>query len=125
MPVQRLKELRARDDLTQDDLATLLGGSPGTVGMWETGKRGPDREMLIKIADLFKVSLDYLVGRKTPENPIDLLEGEDREKALEYARLLLYKKTIPEDARDGLSGLTESDKSGNSLKFKRGRRKRA
>ena len=52
MLVQRLKELRARDNLTQADLSKLLKVSTGTVGMWETGERGPDREMLIKIADL-------------------------------------------------------------------------
>lgn len=44
MFAQRLKELRARDKLSQAELAKLLNVAAGTVGMWETGERNPDNK---------------------------------------------------------------------------------
>lgn len=119
MLVQRLKELRARNGLSQKDLARILSVSPGTVGMWETHKRTPDKEMLVRIANYFRVSLDYLVGRPSPSNPIDGLTEENREKALEYVSLLLNQQKLPEDERTDSSGLTNTDKGGKKPRFKK------
>jgi transcriptional regulator with XRE-family HTH domain len=60
---QRLKELRAKFNLTQKDFANVLGVSDMTVSMWEMGKRKPESNMLMKIATYFNVSVDYLLGR--------------------------------------------------------------
>lgn len=59
----KLKELRARNNLTQRELAQKLNLSYGTIAMYETGKRSPDYDTLNKIADLFNVSTDFLLGR--------------------------------------------------------------
>lgn len=75
---QRLKNLRKQKDLTQTELANLLNLSHGAIAMWETGKRQPDNDTLLRIADFFNVTVDYLLGRdneKTPPNE-DLSEGE-------------------------------------------------
>ena len=48
-----LKELRTKRKITQEDLSKALNVSKGAVAMWETGKRNPDNEMLIKIANYF------------------------------------------------------------------------
>ena len=61
---KKLRNLRKKVGLTQANLAKKLGISPSTVGMYEQGRREPDSAMLIKIADLFDVSVDYLVNFK-------------------------------------------------------------
>lgn len=60
---EKLKELRRRDGITQLEAARRIGVSLGAVGNWESGKRTPDADMLVHIADLFGVSVDYLLGR--------------------------------------------------------------
>lgn len=59
----RLKYLRTHICMTQADLASKLLLSPASVNAYETGRSQPSIETLIAIADLFDVSLDYLVGR--------------------------------------------------------------
>ena len=58
----RLKELREEKKLLQKQLATELGVSQVTIARWETNSREPSIDMLMKIAKLFGVSIDYLVG---------------------------------------------------------------
>ena len=59
---QRLKELRKQNNWTQEELAKKLNISPGSIGLYEQGRRNPDNEMLKKIALLFDVSIDFLIG---------------------------------------------------------------
>lgn len=63
-----LKNLRENAGWYQSDLAKKLGISPSTVGMYEIGSRTPNLEMLIKIAKLFNVSADYLLGLTSQPN---------------------------------------------------------
>ncbi len=127
MFVQRLKELRARDKLSQADLAKLLNVAAGTVGMWETNERNPDRAMLIKIADLFDVSLDSLVGRPTKEAKIEnLLDGLSEEEIMhlsEQAEFYRYKKKLPPNEQAESHGLTNIGKDAEKIRFKREKRK--
>ncbi|MDY2986004.1 MAG: helix-turn-helix transcriptional regulator [Peptoniphilus sp.] len=60
----RLKNLRISSDMTQLDLSKKLNVSRATVGRYETEERFPDKETLIKLADIFNVSLDFLLGRE-------------------------------------------------------------
>lgn len=61
-----LKELRRNENLTQAAISRLLETDRSNIANYETGKRFPPLESLIKIAEYFKVSLDYLVlGKKT------------------------------------------------------------
>ena len=59
----RLRELREKKNLTQTALAKDLKVSNTTISNWEAGYRQPDLETLIRIANYFDVSLDYLLGR--------------------------------------------------------------
>ena len=61
---QRLKELRKEKNMTQTQLATLLGVSKGTVAMWEVGQREPKFEMLKVIASIFGKTTDYILDYK-------------------------------------------------------------
>ncbi len=59
----RIKELRTQKGYTQKELAALLGVGQTTIANYENGIRIPDTEKMNKIADLFQVSFDYLLGR--------------------------------------------------------------
>lgn len=55
--------LRNRSNMSQAELATKVGCSRSTIGMYETGKREPDIETLEALADIFNVNMDFLTGR--------------------------------------------------------------
>lgn len=59
----RLKSLRSIHKLRQEDLAERVQVSRTAVGHWETGNTEPDTDTLRKLADIFHVSIDYLLGR--------------------------------------------------------------
>lgn len=60
---KRIKEVRGI--LTQKEFAERLGLDHTTIASWESGRREPDLESLIKMADMGGVSLDWLVGRSS------------------------------------------------------------
>lgn len=59
----RLKLLRERSGKNQVSVASDLSVSQSTIGNWESGSRTPDAQMLVRIADYYNCSLDYLLGR--------------------------------------------------------------
>ena len=58
-----LKELRASRGMSQAELAEKLGVRQQTVGKWESSVTVPRQPMLQKLADIFGVTTDYLLGR--------------------------------------------------------------
>lgn len=60
---KRLKHLRTTNHLTQLELANMLNIERSTLSSYETGRRYPTLVILIRIADAFNVSVDYLIGR--------------------------------------------------------------
>lgn len=58
----RLKTLRIKKKLTQQQLADLLGFTKSVISAYENGLRYPAYDVLIKIARIFKVSTDFLLG---------------------------------------------------------------
>lgn len=59
---ERLKHLRKAADMTQSELSSYLGVVPSAVGKYERYPQAyPSVEVLIKMADFFKVSIDYLL----------------------------------------------------------------
>ena len=61
---QRIKELRIAHSMNQVELARELSVSKQTVSNWENDNIQPSIEMLLKIADFFNVSTDYLLGNE-------------------------------------------------------------
>ena len=61
---EQLSTLREENNLSRARLAEQLNVSVRLISYWENGQRECDFDMLIKIADLFSVSVDYLLGRK-------------------------------------------------------------
>ncbi|MCT6925858.1 helix-turn-helix transcriptional regulator [Metasolibacillus sp.] len=58
----KLKKLRGKR--TQEEIAHAIGISRASYSHFENGHREPDNEILLKIADLYEVSVDYLLGRE-------------------------------------------------------------
>ncbi len=65
----KLKDLRTKKGLSQEELGKILGVSGQTILNWENSIHSPNVEQLIKLATYFDVSIDYLVGLKN-ENKI-------------------------------------------------------
>lgn len=59
----RLRELREEKGLLGKDFAKIMSVEPATITNWEKGNRFPKDDVLIKIADYFDCSTDYLLGR--------------------------------------------------------------
>ena len=68
----RLRELRKINNLTQKDLGKKMGVSAQTILNWENNVYQPSVNELIKLADIFNVSLDYLVNRERKNNIDDI-----------------------------------------------------
>lgn len=60
----RIRKLRIEKGLTQKELASLLNIAPGSIQRFEYGTVRPSLDSLVALADIFEVSLDYLIGRK-------------------------------------------------------------
>ena len=58
----RLKELRSKNGMTQTRLAQLLNITKSVVSYYERQERMPSRDVLVKLAGIFHVSVDYLMG---------------------------------------------------------------
>lgn len=97
----RLKEIRTQRKLSQKEVADYLGISDVSYGRYESGNREPSIEMLIKLSDLFKVTIDYIVGKEDPafigmskyEYALVLASRAADERAKEDAMLLLQRHT--------------------------------
>ena len=60
---EQLSSLREENNLSRAKLAEILNVSVRLISYWENGQRECDFDMLIKIADYFGVTVDYLLGR--------------------------------------------------------------
>ena len=88
-----LKELRGGEGLTQEQLAEKLNVSRRTVSRWETGSNMPDLDLLIEMADLYKVDLrELLNGERNSERMNKELE-ETVMKVAEYSNAEKQRST--------------------------------
>ncbi|MBQ3137281.1 MAG: helix-turn-helix transcriptional regulator [Clostridia bacterium] len=80
--VQRLKELRKKKNISQQQLADIIGVSQQSVNKYENHNVEPDISLLIELADFFGTSVDYLIGHSDinrkiePVSPYDLNTDE-------------------------------------------------
>jgi len=92
----RLKEARKKIGLTQSEVADIIGIDDTTISKYENNKSEPDNDTLNKLANLYKVSVDWLHGRKTKvmnEDDMKILNGFNRlsEKDQEYILELIER----------------------------------
>ena len=72
----RIKSLREAKGLKQEELAQKVSVSPSAIGMYETNKREPNNEIILKLAEFFNVSTDYLLGKSDIRNPDKIDESK-------------------------------------------------
>ncbi|GLI06371.1 MULTISPECIES: helix-turn-helix domain-containing protein [Paenibacillus] len=104
----RIAALREKQGLTQEELSLKLDISRASLSHYEKNRREPDYDTLVKIANHFKVSIDYLLGRtQDPEMVldqqvrqfVDSLELSD-ERILQHFTLTIDGKQLtPEEAK--------------------------
>ena len=75
----RIKELRAKNNIKQEDLAKQLNMSPSMLGIIEQGRRNISDEAKIKLCQIFNCSMDYLMGLTNILNPKKELENKLRQ----------------------------------------------
>ena len=63
-----IKDIRMQKGLTQSEVASALGVSSVVYSRYENGKRQPSIDTLIQMADIFGVTVDYLLGRQDIED---------------------------------------------------------
>ena len=84
--IKNLKKLRGDRSISQNALAEVVGISQQSINKYENHKSEPDIATLIKIADYFDVTLDYLVGR-TDENGKNVQLSDSERIKEKYLRL--------------------------------------
>lgn len=65
----RIREVRKQHNMTMKQLGIKIGVAESTISQYETGKRQPDNEALLRIGELFNVTVGYLLGAEDKENP--------------------------------------------------------
>ena len=97
---KRLRDLRKKQNLSQEELAKRLNISRSSIGMFEQGRRKPDYEMQEVFADFFNVNMDYLFGRND-EPDISLVSEMMKTMTQEQKRhLIRYADLIMQDFRE-------------------------
>ena len=100
MDLQNLKHARDAKHLTQAQVAKILGITSTAYQNYEYGKREPSNELLCKIADIFNVTTDYLLGRETNvTEPLEQLASEFNMTELEKKILIKYL-SLPRGVKD-------------------------
>lgn len=110
------KKCRVASKMSQKEAASILNVVPSTLSKWETGVATPDQTILPKIADLYNVSVDYLLGRDAPTPaPANNTITEERLRALGIDTDKLENLTDEQLSviRTTLSALLDSFKKSN------------
>lgn len=95
-----LQDLREDRDISRKDLAMVLNISVSTLGMYEQGRREPNIDMLIKIANYFDVSIDFLVGRS--------FKNENNEVLTEALHVKNQIDKLPQGYKDIINFMLET-----------------
>ncbi len=69
---EKLQTLRMKYGYSQKQVADTIKASPSIISGYETGERTPSTDVILKLADLYKCSTDYLLGKNTLHPPIIL-----------------------------------------------------
>ncbi len=88
---ERLHDLRVRKRLSQKQVATLIGVNPSTISSYESATRLPSYSSLIRLAKVYGVSIDYLLGIEENHSAdlLNRLSGKEREIVTEIAEVLI------------------------------------
>ncbi len=105
----KLKELRKNSALTQKQIADVIGIDRSTYSYYENGKASPSLEVLVKIAKVFNVTLDYIIYGEESKTvqPVSVLTDNYTSYSkvdsfvnlsLEEKNLLMYSRLLDSDS---------------------------
>lgn len=122
-----LKRLRTKKGLTSEELCSKIGIKGGSYRNYERNDRKPDYDTLVKLADFYGVTADYLLGRpdaKPPEEPLDEFARKEHLKSLEKVFMKKYL-ALTEEQRDKvldfLRGVVAEETAAQASKLKMSR----
>ena len=102
--MNRLKSLREERGLFQSDIAKVLGISVAAVGFYENEKRDMSPDTILKLAEYFNVTTDYLLGKTDVRQPIS---QEDFEKNLLKSKFAEKYNKLTKEQRKTIDALFE------------------
>ena len=103
---ERLISLRKEKKLTQYSLAEQLEFSRGQIGNYEQGTREPDQLTLLKIANFFNVSVDYLIGKSNIKQSADSIIDSNPKETTVALHTDDYDE-LPQEAKDEINNFIE------------------
>ncbi len=108
----KIKELRKINKKTQKDIAKITGYKQTLISKWENNIREPDIRTLIKLANYFNVSVDYLIGNEVKQEIAFKTQYTEQQKNCIDMILQLDEDLLntAEIYLSGLSGRSESFK---------------
>lgn len=100
-----LRHLRIQSGMTQEELANKLGKDYSTIGKWELGQRSPVMTDVIRISDLFNISLEKLIGQS-------VIYAEENSNEFDELEILFDKNKdiLTEDDKETIKFLIEKRK---------------
>ena len=113
--MKMLRKLRKEKGISMKELGAQVGVAESTISQYETGKRQPDFNMLLKLSSYFDVSVDYLLKGDTvkTERPVVSVTDEDIKFALFHG-----DETISDEAYEEVKAFAEFVKQ----KYQKGKR---
>lgn len=91
MIAETIKELRELSNITQSSLAKKLNITRSSVNAWEMGISAPSTQYIVELAEIFKVSTDYILG-VSMRNYIFIDNLNDEQKKIIYSLLSYFEK---------------------------------
>lgn len=95
----RLRKLRIEKGLSQKEVALEISVSVNAISQYETDKRFPDQDVLIKLCKFYRISADYLLGltdyRRSPNTSKEIMSGvinSQQHEAIEKIIEMLIEK---------------------------------
>ena len=111
--VNRLKYIRLAKGISQKEVSITLGVTQATVSSWERGTKSPSMNNMKRLAKIYEVSLDYLVGSTDSIDPASsptVPDGNDEKSLAERDEAFTYAMKIvqlPEDAKQVVLNMLE------------------
>ena len=104
----RLRKLLEQNNITQKELSLKIGVRDVTVSRYFSGQRIPRTDVIVSIANYFKVSTDYLLGISDIKNPNDeILENKYEEDIDFWLSKTDGYKELPEEEREIISSIAK------------------
>lgn len=98
--VKNLRNLRLNQGVSQQQLADVIGTTQQSINKYENHSTEPDIDTLIKIADYFQVSVDFLIGHSM--NSVSQAPAEDWTLTREETSLLKDYRQLSREEKDSI-----------------------